>query len=224
MVLGGGEKCAPYAIIKSFHVIRSTIMEPVGLAVGIVSLYNTFIEVSSRVRDYKEFGVESQTTLLRFDASKLKLQNWAKALGIHDGRLIDSHDPRLDDPQTASVIQNILRWSTTTFDKIEARSTSLRLPLRQRSAGTDGWFLPSDDIRHEVDRRQNSSTKSRIAWATGGKARLSKDVSSFEELVNILSDVVPPRELEEGSKIKCIFLVLYFICGIVMTVLSISSE
>ncbi|KAL8832406.1 MAG: hypothetical protein Q9191_000278 [Dirinaria sp. TL-2023a] len=177
-------------------------MEPVGLAVGILSLYNTFIEVSSRVRDYREFGVESQTTLLRFDASKLKLQNWAKALGIQDGKLIDSHDPRLDDPQTASVIQNVLRWSTTAFDKVEARSASLRLPLRQHSAGTGGWSLPSDDIKNEVDRRQNSSTKSRIAWATGGKAKLSKDVYSFEELVNILSDVVPPREIEGASKVK----------------------
>lgn len=179
-------------------------MEPVSLAVGIVSLYNTFIEVSSRVRDYNEFGAESQTTLLRFDASKLKLENWAKALGIRNGKLMDTHDPRLDEPQTASVIQSVLHWSTTAFDKVEARSTSLRLPLHQRSARTDGWSLLSDDIKNEVDRRQNLSTKSRIAWATGGKAKLSKDVYRFEELVNILRDVVPPREIEGGSKTNCI--------------------
>ena len=181
------------------------IMEPVGLAVGVLSLYNTSIEFLNRVRDYKDFGSESQTPLIRFDASKLKLQKWASALGIRDGRLVDPHDPRLDDPQTALVIRNILQGTVKAFDKVKDTSTSLRLPSRQHSAGTDDWLLPSDAIRNEVEQRQKFPARSRIAWATGGKAKLSKDVRTFEGLVNILSDVVHSREFEAGAMLNCMF-------------------
>jgi len=178
-------------------------MEFVSLAIGVVSLYNISIDVLNRVCDYKEFQFETQTTLLRYEASKLKLQNWAKALGICDGKLLDSHDPRLDEPITALIIQNILTSSIKAFDKVEYTNTSLRLPLRQRSAGTDGWLLPIDNIKHDVAERQKLSKRGRIAWATGGKTRLSNDVRTFEGLVTILSELVPPREPEAGSAIKC---------------------
>ena len=177
-------------------------MEPISLAVGVVSLYNVSIDVLDHVRDYKEFGTESQTTLVCFEASKLKLKNWANGLGIRDGKLVDSHDPRLDDPKTASVIQNVLRQSTKIFGKLQDTRTSLRLPVQQLSTETDGWLLPVDDIRNEVEQRQSSSTRSRLAWATGGKAKLGKEVRNFEGLVNILNEVVPPRESEAGSMIK----------------------
>ena len=178
-------------------------MEPVSLAVGVVGLYNVTIDVLTRVRDYKDFGSESSTTIAHFDASKLRLQNWATALGIRNGKLVDPHDSRLDDSRMASVIQNILRGLGEIFDKIEYRSTSLKLPVQQRSASIDAWSLPLDDDRNEVEQRQVVSTRSRITWATGGKAKLSKDVQTFESLVNVLYKVVAPRDFEAGSVIEC---------------------
>ena len=177
-------------------------MEPISLAIGIASLYNAAIDALNRVHDYKEFKTESQITLVTFSASKLKLQNWATALGISGGKLLDAHDPRLDDPQTAPVVQNILRLSTKVFDKVDSTSSSLRLPVRQRSAGADGWLLPVDDVRSGVEQRQSSSAKSRIAWAVGGKAKLSNEVRSFEGLVNLLYEVVPPHKSEAGSLMR----------------------
>ena len=177
-------------------------MEPVSLAVGLVPIFISAFKILDRVRDYKEFADESVTTLSHFEASKLKLQNWAKALGICDGKLSDAHDPRLDDSRTASVVQNLLHASIKIFDKVEYQGESLGLPVRQRSAGTDGWAVPSDDIRHSHPERQILSKRSRIAWATGGKTRFEKDVRNFESLVNVLSDVVPSRELEEESLAK----------------------
>ena len=94
-------------------------MEPVSLAIGVAGLYNASIDVLTHVRDYKDFGRESSMTIARFDASKLMLQNWAKTLGIRDGKLVDPHDSRLDDSQTASVIKNILRCLKDVFDKVE---------------------------------------------------------------------------------------------------------
>ena len=173
------------------------------MAVALVPIFISAIDILDRVRDYKEFGDESETTLSRFEASKLKLQNWAQAIGICDGKLSHAHDPRLDDSRTASVVQNILHASIRIFDKVEYRSESLRLPIRQqRSAGIDGWAAPADDVRQSHPERQNLSKRSRLAWASGGKARFQKDVHNFESLVNILSDVVPPRKHEEESLAK----------------------
>ena len=42
-----------------------------------------------------------------------------------------------------------------------------------------------------------------MVWATGGKAKLSKDVQRFEGLVNILYEVAAPREFEAGPVIEC---------------------
>ena len=178
-------------------------MEPVGLAIGVVSLYSVSAKILDRVHDFKDFGIEAQTTFARFEASKLRLQNWAKALGICDGKLAEHYDHRLDDPQTVVVIQNILRWSTKAFEKIDGARETFKLPLRQRSAGLDGWVVPDDNLRSGVELPQKFSKKGRLAWASGGKAKLEKDVDNFERLVNILSDVVPPRDPEAGSVIKC---------------------
>ena len=177
-------------------------MEPVSLAVGLVPIFISAIEILDRVRDYREFGDESEATLSHFEASKLKLQNWANALGICDGKLSDAHDARLDDSRTASVIQNLLHASIRIFDKVEYRSELLRLPVRQPSAGINGWAVPADDIRHSHPHPHIFSKRSKMAWATGGKARFEKDVRKFESLVNVLNDVVPPREPEEESLAK----------------------
>ena len=178
-------------------------MEPVGLAIGVVSLYSVSANILDRVHDLKDFGIEAQTTFARFDASKLRLQNWAKALGICDGRLTKHYDHRLDNPQTAAVIQNILRSSTKAFEKVDDACETFKLPLRQRSAGLDGWVLPDGNLRSGVEPRQKFSKKGMIAYAIGGKAKLEKGVDDFERLVNCLSDLVPPRDPEAGSVIKC---------------------
>ena len=180
-------------------------MEPLSLAVGLVPLYSIALEVLDRVRDYRDFGDESQTIFLHFEASKLKLQHWAQDLGLrgNDGTLAEPHDPRLDDPTTASVIQAILRTTVTVFYKVEYRSASLKLPLRQRSADTSGWSLPTDYDSNKLKQPQRFSTKSRIAWATGGKGKFEKDVRSFEGLVDILSTIVPPSERHAEIKVKC---------------------
>lgn len=56
-------------------------MEPISLAVGIIPLYSAAIDLLDRVRDFRNFEDDSRTALLRFDASKLKLQDWAQSLG-----------------------------------------------------------------------------------------------------------------------------------------------
>ena len=178
-------------------------MEAAGLAVGIVSIYNASIDILSRFDAYKNFGAESQVTIVHFDASKIKLQDWAKSVGIRDGKLVDVHDARLDDPLRGSIIKNALGHLKKVFDKVEYTSSSIRLPLRQRSAGIDDWVTPFDETMSKLEHRQCFSKRSQMAWATGGKAKLNKDVSIFEGLVNVLYDVVNPCEFQSGAVITC---------------------
>ena len=177
-------------------------MEPVSLAIGIAGLYNASIDILDRVRDYRDFGRESSTTVARFDASKLRLQNWARDLGIGNGGLADPHDVRLDDPQTASVVRNVLYWSCKLFQKVEHNTTSLKLPVRQRTDG-EQWSLPSHDGGAEIEYHQKFSKKGRLAWSIGFKTKVTQDVQQFEELVNILHDVVSPRDVKEDGVTKC---------------------
>lgn len=170
-------------------------MELAGVALGVVSLYNTSIDVLHRVDAYRGFNMESQTTLAHYDAAKLRLQNWAKMLGMSEGDLKSPHDARLDDPQTASVIKNMLRCLNKIFDKIEDTSGPFKPPARQRTLETFAWSTPFDDARGKLLEEVSTPTskRTRIGWAAGGKSRLEKEVRSFESLVNILYDVVPPR-------------------------------
>ena len=170
-------------------------MELAGVALGVVSLYNTSIDVLHRVDAYRGFNMESQTTLAHYDAAKLRLQNWAKMLGMSEGDLKSPHDARLDDLQTASVIKNMLRCLNKIFDKIEDTSGPFKPPVRQRTLETTAWSTPFDDARGKIfeEAPTPASKRTRIGWAAGGKSKLEKEIRSFESLVNILYDVVPPR-------------------------------
>ncbi|KAL9032867.1 MAG: hypothetical protein Q9214_007778, partial [Letrouitia sp. 1 TL-2023] len=174
--------------------------EPVSLAVSVLTLYSAAFDVIKLVRDYKDFETDSSATLARFNASQLKLEKWAEALGIRDGKLVDRYDSRLYNSRTALVVKNILRSIHKLFDKVEYKSKSLKLPTGQRSTGIDGLSLRLGDVRNELEQHQAVSKKGRIAWVMGGKFALSKDVQNFEGLVNILYDVVGPHQLEAASR------------------------
>ena len=177
-------------------------MEPVSLVIGIAGLYSASIEVLDRVKDYRDFGRESSTTIARFDASKMRLQHWAKAVGIDDGGLTDSHHVRLDDQQISSAVRNILYWTYKLLQKIENSATSLQLPERQRT-DNEQWSLRSHDDGAEAEYQQKFSKKGRLAWSMGSKTKLTQDVQKFEELVNLLLDFVPPRDSGEDGVIDC---------------------
>lgn len=170
------------------------------LAVGILTLYNAAFDLVVLVRDYKDFETDSSATIVRFNASKLKLEKWAETLGIRDGKLVDSHDSRLYDSRTALVVKNILRSIHQLFDKVEYKTKSLKLATGQRSAGVDELPVRLKDVRNEAEQHPAISKKDRIAWVMGGKSTLSKDVQNFEGLVNILYDVVGPYQHEATSR------------------------
>ncbi|KAL9615930.1 MAG: hypothetical protein Q9160_009142 [Pyrenula sp. 1 TL-2023] len=166
-------------------------MEAAGLAVGVVSLYNNFVEVLKIVDAYKSSGLDAQLATDRYNASKLRLQKWAKEVGIKDGPLTDSHDSRLDEPQVASVVKNILRRLSEVFDKAEYTSISSGILQERQPDNHLDWKTPQDGRRSTVALDKPLSIRSRLNWALRRKDRFTKDIQSFEGLVNILHDVVP---------------------------------
>ena len=177
-------------------------MEPLSLAIGIAGLYSASIDSLDRIKDYHNFARESSTTVARFEASKLRLQSWAKAVGISDHGLTDSHDVHLDDRRISSVVRNVLYWTYKHLQKIEGSASSLRIPKRQQTDG-EQWLFPSHDGGAEAKYQQKISKKGRLAWSTGSKTKLTQDVQQFEELVNILHDVVSPRDDREDGETNC---------------------
>ena len=173
--------------------VDPALMEAVGLAVGVVSLYKAVSDILDRVESYKEYELDSQITIARYNTSKLRLQKWAEALGIAGGSLPDTHDPRLDDHDSATVITNILGCIRRLFDKVERTSTSLKLPLRQRTANAEDWAAYTGGQRGKFEDRPSLSTKSRLAWATGGHSQMSKSISNLESLVDLLYKVLTPH-------------------------------
>ena len=177
-------------------------MEPLSLAIGIVGLYSASIDLLDRIKDYQNFGTESSTTIARFDASRLRLQLWAEAVGIGDNGLRDSHDVGLDDPRISSVVYNILYWSYKLLQKVEDNVNSLKIPKRQQTNG-EQWSLLSQDGRAEAEYQKKFSKKGRLAWSTGSKTKVTQDVQEFEGLVNLLHGVISPRDVRAEGVTNC---------------------
>ncbi|KAL8859660.1 MAG: hypothetical protein Q9178_003774 [Gyalolechia marmorata] len=170
-------------------------MEVAGLAVSIVSLYNATVDVLGRVEAYKNFGTESQTNFVHFEAAKIRLQDWADSVGIQNGQLADRHNPRLDDLKRASIIKTALEGLTKLFDDVERTSSSINLPTRRPTADADIWLTPFDDVRSKPEHHQAGSKRSRLAWAMGGKEKLNKNVVAFDGLITVLYHVANPSDV-----------------------------
>ncbi|WYZ35989.1 hypothetical protein EsH8_X_000636 [Colletotrichum jinshuiense] len=86
-------------------------MEPVGLAVGVAGLAGLFsscLEAVERFDSYKNFGRDSRSLAIQFEADKHRFEQWGRAVGIENGKLSDSHHPALDDTQKLAIVHKLL--------------------------------------------------------------------------------------------------------------------
>lgn len=169
-------------------------MEAAGLAIGIVSLYKATIDILGHVDAYKKFGADSQTSIVHFEAAKVRLQDWADNVGIRDGKLADHHNPRLDEPKRASIIENALECLKTLLEEVERTSSSFKLPIRRPTAEADLWPTPFDETANKPKHHQAISKRSRLNWAMGGKEKLNRDIAVLEGLVTVLYQVAIPGD------------------------------
>ncbi|GAP82969.2 putative NACHT nucleoside triphosphatase [Rosellinia necatrix] len=164
-------------------------MEAAGLGVGViglVSLFNTCIDVVERWDSYKAFGLELGSLRARLNADRVRFRQWGEHVGIGEGKQGGHQHSALNDPSVRSAIDLILN-SIKNIDN-DARKAAPHLGDFSALTGLDlgvGNIAP-DLILEKTSRR------GRLGWALGGKARTLTLIGSFEALVQKLYDLIPP--------------------------------
>lgn len=168
-------------------------MEPVSLILSVAGLYGGCVEILERIRSYKDFGPESRAAVARFDAAMLRLNEWARSVGIHNSGVAGVHHSRLDDASTAAVIRQILFSLCETFNKVEGIQSSLRLvPSTQNGMSYSLPSLSPRDLRSQGT-PMNISRKGGLSWAWRHRGRFLTQVETFEGLVDTLCNIIPPE-------------------------------
>ena len=82
-------------------------MEPVGLAVGVLSvagLFSSCLDAVQRVESWRNFADDSRLLGARWGDERLHLKTWGRAGGFDNGTLSHDHHKALDDPQINSIV------------------------------------------------------------------------------------------------------------------------
>ncbi|KAF4947509.1 hypothetical protein FGADI_10354 [Fusarium gaditjirri] len=157
-------------------------MEPVGLAVGLVGLFSTCMDVMPRVDSYRTAGRDSRQLDAQLNATMHLFERWGDGVGIGEGQLSDNHHPDLDNPRTFAVVQGLLNSIKDFSD------TSNDPPSPTGLQKTPSFPLPGDLSSHgsKISRWQKTT------WALRGKLKHTSRVQALASLVSDLYSVVSP--------------------------------
>lgn len=172
-------------------------MEPVGLAVGVIGLaglFNTCIDAAARIDTYKEFKSESRSLTAQFQASKLRFEQWGKAIGFGTNH----HHAALNDPQTLSAVQELLEIIREICRDEGSSQFSHPSHLQQPPQSTKpltrlGPLTGSLTRSQTLPARSGlvDSKRNKLVWALKGKVKRAAQVEQFGVLVQHLYNLVP---------------------------------
>ncbi|KAH6693771.1 ankyrin repeat-containing domain protein [Plectosphaerella plurivora] len=172
-------------------------MEAAGFAVGIAGLAGLFsacLEAVNRAQSYRSFASDAKALDLQFTATKVRLENWGRAVGILDlaqaangADNAPRHHPALDNVQIQKAALDVFGFVKEICES--AGAGKLRL-------GAVDPSQPPDPLRE-----LGNSSKRKLAWAMGGKLRRTEQIELFKELVQTLYNLVPPDDYEAGAPI-----------------------
>jgi hypothetical protein len=181
------------------------VLEIVGVGIGVVGLaglVSTCLDVLDKVDTYKNFGAESRSLELCFEADKHRFKKWLLGVGIVNGCLQDEHHQLLDDDSMSQLVVKIVRhicalWSAggasaAAFDFVNQHDAHA-FPGGGDTVGKSRAQKPPSSTLPMV-----ASKRKRMAWALGGKAKFITQLESFGTLVNRLYDLVPPAQFSGG--------------------------
>ncbi|KAF5618686.1 ankyrin repeat domain protein [Fusarium sp. NRRL 52700] len=157
-------------------------MEPVGLAVGLVGLFSTCMDVMQRVDSYRTAGRDSRQLEAQLNATMHLFERWGDGVGISQGKLSDNHHPDLDNPRTYAVIKGLL-------NSIKDFSATSNDPPSPGVLQKTPSFPTSGDITSHVPK---ISKWQKTAWALRGKLKQTSHVQALAGLVSDLYSVVSP--------------------------------
>lgn len=155
--------------------------------VGLVSLFDTCLSALDKFDSWKDFGNESHALSTQFKAHKLRLVKWGQAVGLesNDGKLSRKHNELLDDPQTFSLVKELLlaiRRTCRDDDDI-FQSPASRISKRPVENHPSDSHAPSNTTRE--------SKRGRIVWALTGQKKRIEQIQRFSELVGALHSLIP---------------------------------
>ncbi|KAG4274426.1 hypothetical protein FPRO04_09384 [Fusarium proliferatum] len=157
-------------------------MEPVGLAVGLVGLFSTCMDVMQRVDSYRTADRDSRQLDAQLNATMHLFERWGDGVGISKGKLSDTHHPDLDNPRTYAVVQGLL-------NSIKDFSTTSNEPTSPKGLQKAPSFPVSGDLSSHGPK---ASRWQKTAWALRGKLKHTGRVQALAGLVSDLYNVVSP--------------------------------
>ncbi|CAJ0552624.1 Ff.00g007020.m01.CDS01 [Fusarium sp. VM40] len=160
-------------------------MEPAGFAVGLSGLVGVFtscLEIVQRYDTYKTASRDKGSLDVQLQGAIYRLKHWGISVGIKDGKLSDIHHPALDNTETITLVNALLRNIKEFLDS----PNDLDGPNGIQNMPSSG---PEKLPRLE-----------RVAWALSGRFRQTNHVQALEPLVSLLYEVVPPESAKPLSR------------------------
>lgn len=157
-------------------------MEPVGLAVGLVGLFSTCMDVMQRVDSYRTAGRDSRQLDAQLNATMHLFERWGDGVGISKGKLSDTHHPDLDNARTYAVVHGLL-------NSIKDFSTTSNEPTSPKGLQKAPSFPVLGDLSSHGPK---ISRWQKTAWALRGKLKHTGCVQALAGLVSDLYNVVSP--------------------------------
>ena len=158
-------------------------MEPVGFAVGIVSLVGLFsscLEAVEIFENYRSFANDSQVMEVQFHTQKVRLEQWGRYVGLKKDALSPNHHPALDDTETATAVKN----SLVVIEDICQNFIGLHRPEHTSTESSASKV-------HNRGPRPTYSRRKKIAWAVRGKEHHKEQIALLSELVQQLHHLIP---------------------------------
>ena len=179
-------------------------MEPIGFAVGVVSLAGLFsvcLDVIDKVDSYKEFGVESRSIIAQFEADKHLFTKWAQDVGIDKDKPNNNCHSYLDNPETNLIVQKILSSIQEIFSKTEGTVSNLQPVVEAGPTSFPGGIHFLNTRKKSQNPEGAISKRGRIGWSLRSKAKFIYQVQQFGALVQRLHSLVPPDRLTGPVKV-----------------------
>jgi hypothetical protein len=191
---------------------KSLNMEPIGFAVGIISLAGLFtnvIDCFEYVHLGRTLGSDLQTSLLKLDNARLRLSRWGEAMGLNE---VDEKGPFLNDASLTepSVLhaRKLLEEILNQFrkaEKVSAEYAAIKQPsdesLDSYSETTElspvGAFVHNRLRDLSAKRRGQLSLKKRAKWALHDREHFAEMIANITQFTNELVELFPAARAQQ---------------------------
>ncbi|KAI5814604.1 prion-inhibition and propagation-domain-containing protein [Pyronema omphalodes] len=143
-------------------------MEPAGLALGIAGLFNSVLTIVDGLSAFRSCDDDVWSFSVLVKADYLRLRDWGREAGLYSGDNSEGRhhlDPRLNDPEIAATVRNLLTLAIETFGEakeiMQKHKSKTGFPRSLRSLS---FTLSSRQVEDKLRRSSRS-------WSFGSKQK-----------------------------------------------------